>query len=229
MRGFSLFISAILFPISVEAISVEAANPVPGQNSAQISAFDSSPYSIALFYLEKGWTRAAISELEKVEPDDPTFLNALMELQKLHYRRQEWAKFFGYAVYYRTYFLNTPPGPQKNFRARLFSLEVLALAKHCLWNEAQDLAHSAIALAKTAEPPEAEDTEIEEIPTYLQLLQTFPELITATANPDLPDPVFRLGSYWPLSQKMFPQIRNPKVLRLTVQSKCRAFYQVTGK
>lgn len=63
--------------------------------------------------------------LQSVPFDDPDFAWALLELQKLRYRRGDWKKFFGGMVLYRYQVAKQTELPE------LLILESMALIQHC--------------------------------------------------------------------------------------------------
>lgn len=68
--------------------------------------------------------------LQSVNVETSAFRSAYLEVQKIHYRREAWDYFFGYATFYRKNLM------QAFFLPELLTLEALALTKHCQFDAA---------------------------------------------------------------------------------------------
>lgn len=82
----------------------------------------------ALNALSQNDLKKAYGTLESVDSDTLAYRMAYLEMQKIHYRLQDWDRFFGFAQFYRKKLL-----PQF-FQPELISLEALALTKHCQYD-----------------------------------------------------------------------------------------------
>lgn len=163
---------------------------------------------------------SAYHELEAIESHDARFVDALVELQKKHYQTQDWQRFFGYAAFYRKQLSSSANVAGSSFRARLLSLEVMALAKHCLWNEAREIGTSALALGKSLKVKEL--GELEDALTHVELAHSFPAAIEGKADERRPAPVFSDALLWRLRPSAMERVSHPKVLRKIVASRCES-------
>ena len=156
----------------------------------------------------------ARENLESLSVKDEKFLMSLTELQKINYREGKWDKFFGQSFYYRNSILKTPS--PRRFSQRLIVLEVLALARHCRFKEAAQVARWGVALGNSLGKRPVAD------------LQRSIELFAF--NSSIPDrnkkkPILSKGGFhqdlaWSLSAKQMASLTNPKELRVKVKSHC---------
>jgi hypothetical protein len=172
----------------------------------------------ALVLLSKEKIQEAYALLEKVSPDDPSFTLATVELQKIHYRTEDWQKFFAYALFYRKGVLTSREQAVQHFQARMISLEALALSKHCQWKEASDLIHSVIQ--SDIPMSDTDKSELQETLAYLKLQKGFAEIARARESSSKPSPFFNSSSYWNLSHEQMMRLPHPKHLRVVVKSRC---------
>jgi len=159
----------------------------------------------------------AIESLEAVAVNDPAYVDALAELQKIHYAHGEWQKFFANAIFYRQRLLDNETAIKRNLRARPVSLEILALARHCLWSEATALAVLARAAAAMHRP--AETAEIDKTISYLRLQHAFPEAAMTNGQSRTGSSIFSNTILWRPGSGL-RHIQHPKVLRVVVESRC---------
>lgn len=171
----------------------------------------------ALVFLNAGQIDEGYSSLDAVGADDAEFVPALVEMQKVHYRRGEWQKFFAFAQFYRKKLLKDEQLTRRNFNERLFSLEIMALAKHCLWNEARGVGQRGLELARAVG---ARGDEIAETMAQYRLIEEFPKAIAGKEDSRRPAPVFSKELLWPVSGRQFELIDHPRKLRLVVKSRC---------
>lgn len=178
-------------------------------------------YVEALIKLHRGKVSSAYDEFETVSRKNDDFLLSLVELQKLHYKQQEWSKFFAYSVFYRKVYLNDSAQWKDNFKARVFTLEALALGKHCLWDQAYFILSQGIEIAKQLNSPDLE--ELEHALIFFPSLKSYTHpSLKAQENKHIPTAFFRDTNYWPIDFKnnLLNQIPHPRVLRLKVESRC---------
>lgn len=174
-----------------------------------------SRFEEALALLDRAATREAYSMLESVAPEDADFADALVELQKLHYRRQDWGKFFAYAQFYRVKLVS---GTRLPVRARMISLEAMALAKHCRWATAESVLNWG--LAQKDRMSREEHGELVAAREYMRLHNQFPK--AALANEDqvkLPG-AFSTEQAWKLEGKQLLAIAHPRSLSVKLKSEC---------
>lgn len=176
--------------------------------TAANAAFDS-----ALDLLRQGNTSQAYGILESIPESDSSFADALVELQKIHYRKQEWSKFFAYAQFFRHRLLQG----ELPMRARMISLESLALAKHCHWGTSQSVIQWAMQEAGSTK---ADRAELEETRDYLRLHSSFPHSAMAREDKKQIGAFFSKTKAWKIQAKRLNNIPHPKHLRLRLASKC---------
>lgn len=179
--------------------------------SARAASFSHALSELSENHIDKGY-----QELEAIGPGDPDFVDALVELQKLNFRRGDWQKFFGYALYYRKNVLGAAIGP--NFRGRLISLELLALAKHCLFDEARAIGESALSFARSRQLEDA--AEIERTMSHLALTRQSPATLRAREQLTRPAPVFTSELLWQISPRQLQAVDHPRDLRVLVAGRC---------
>lgn len=182
------------------------------------SAENETPYQKALGLLRQGKSAEAYPLLESISLDSEESKLSLVELQKLHYQRQEWDKFFAYAVFYRQKLLADPSLWQKNFSSRMISLEILALTKQCQWESAHQVGQLGLKIAQTLQSPEI--AEIEHALVYLPPLQKLKNIQGPPKETSIPHSIQRRTRYWPIQTKTLSAIEHPKFLRLKVENRC---------
>lgn len=185
-----------------------------------------SPYAEALSALKENKTSLAYEILESIPETDSNFIPALAELQKLHYKQQDWSKFFAYSIFYRQKFLQEKHKWNTNFNAQLLTLEALALGKHCRWEEAYSIVNYGLSVANQIQSPgslptPSKDTkDLKLVLIFLPPLKTYPRTQTPTQEGEIPHSIFRSLKYWPMDTRMLSSIAHPKYLRFRLESKC---------
>lgn len=177
-----------------------------------------SSYVQGLKLQEEGQEPAAYQLWDSMSPEDPEYPDALTELQKIHYRRQEWQKFFGYARFYREKVLRSDEGLKTKLRARLISLEAMALAKHCQWGPSRDLIDIALKLPQISSL--SDRSELDEVRSYLELHHAYPHSNEAAGQPDKPRTLFTARVFWSLTSEQVARLSHPKNLRVVVENRC---------
>jgi hypothetical protein len=171
-----------------------------------------------LVALHQGEIDRGFNILDAIESNDPDFLDALVEQQKVLYMRGEWQKFFGRAVFYRKKYLATPQSAKLFYRSRMIALELMGLIKHCQWSVAQKLAKQALLMGKAVGARELQ--EIEETITLFGLTEAFPALSSVQADSNKPAIVFDRELLWPIESIELKNIDHPRELRLIVTNRC---------
>lgn len=167
----------------------------------------------AMELLRRGNTTEAYAILESIPETAPDFTDALVELQKIHYRNQDWERFFAYAQFFRHRIL----AGTLTLRARMISLESFALAKHCQWETSQSVLNWA--LTETAIQSKAHD-ELLETKDYLRLHSSFPHEAIRSAQGNGIGTLFSRTKAWKIQAKRLDNIPHPKYLRLHLDSQC---------
>jgi hypothetical protein len=181
---------------------------------------DDTRFVAAMQSLHAGKIDEAEAQLLKIRVSDPLFLEALTELQKIRFQKGDWEAFFGNALYYRKAFLTKPDELQTGFRARLLSLESVALAKHCQWDQARALAKASIDLGYSLTAPNASElSELRETLYYIELSHKFP-LLPVKPPGEEPRSYFSSSVYWKVRDQSIARIRNPDLLRVKVTDQC---------
>ena len=173
------------------------------------------------------------ARLEGTPVESQEFPRAVLDLQKLHYSQKDWGRFFAYAAFYRNYLLKNVENPEAlkiGFKGRLFSLEALALGKHCLWDQARSIAQMGTRLAEKLDTPHL--PELEHTLELLRLMHHYPlEPSTTRVHPSAPEsPLNSRGTstaslfssirLWPIDAKRISAVKHPKFLRLSVANHC---------
>ncbi len=152
--------------------------------------------------------------LANVRADNPGFVEALVELQKIHYRAQDWQKFFAYAMFYRKKII----AQTGSLNSRLISLELMALSKHCRQPEAQLIGTGALAFAREHG---LDVSEIETTLVHLHLTGLYPNTLKGKENTSRPPAVLAGELYWKIPAEELRLISEPSQLRAIVQSRCK--------
>jgi len=208
------FISLFLICCSYPALG----NALTGQTS---------DFQKGLLLLKEGKPSEAYSLLEAIPENSKSFVPAILEMQKIHYQRQQWDRFFAYANFYRQWLTHRAAGDLtlqsggyllENFSARMFALEVMALGKHCLWEAAADVGRVGIETARQLQLPAP--PEIEKALLYLTPLKKIKELQKPPQSTSLPSSIHSHTHYWPIHQRTLLSVAHPKFLRFKVESRC---------
>jgi hypothetical protein len=169
-----------------------------------------------LLAIEKGSIREAYEKLESIPSGHKDFSDALVELQKIHYRRQDWGKFFAYAQFYRVKTAMTDSTAP--LKARMISLEAMALAKHCLWEKADEILNWGIAQKDRLD--DANSKELLAAREYLRLHNQFPKSALAREDTRKLPSVFSTEQAWTLQAKALRTFSHPKALTVRLKSEC---------
>ena len=176
-----------------------------------------SRFEDALVLLDRGAAREAYATLEGIPESDAEFADALVELQKLHYRRQDWNKFFAYAQFYRIKAVSGEAA-RRPLRARMISLEAMALAKHCRWSTAEEVL--AWGIGQKDRMGREEHDELVKAREYLRLHNQFPKSALASEDQTKLPGAFSTEQAWKLQGKMLASISHPKSLSVKLKSEC---------
>lgn len=158
---------------------------------------------------QSGKLGLAKKNLDQVDVSSRNWVVAAEELQKIHYQTQNWSTFFGYAIFYRNSL--TDDKRTVRFSQRLLTLEVLALARHCHFETAQEIADWAIAEGQRIKSP---TNEIEK--AYL-LLGFKPKTSAETNLGDQNNKINRR-----VFNRQVPLLTHPLNLRVKVRNHCEA-------
>jgi hypothetical protein len=184
--------------------------------------------SLGLLFLQSSSLLAGESEvfderykrLESISTESPKFISALVELQKIHYQKGIWDKFFAYAVFYRNRSLDSEEKWKSNFNSQLISLEVLGLAKHCHWQAGYQIAQQGIMIAKKVAPPQS--IEIENALVFYPALKSFEEIRGKQQTKEVPDSLFREMNYWKIKNDAIRWVPHPRVLKFSIENRCQS-------
>ncbi|MBF0208453.1 MAG: hypothetical protein HQK53_16360 [Oligoflexia bacterium] len=157
---------------------------------------------------------------DKVTGNDPTFVLALLETQKIHYRKQEWDKFFGYAQYYRNKLLKTQGNLDLShlYIEEMFSLEVLALLKFCYVDEAENVIQEGFNLAQKFSISNLEFLERARYFIFFTRQQIKLKNVKQTiVNPSS---VFKKRIYWPATDFTLKHVSHPRDVRVEIKDQC---------
>ena len=177
-----------------------------------------SPFDEALRLIDSGRTRDAYNKLESIPFGEQQFVDALIELQKMHYRHQQWQKFFAYAQFYR--YRTVTDTAHVELKARMISLEVMALTKHCHWRTAQEVL--GWALSQRGRLSAADFRELVETGEYIRLHNQFPRTATATSDlKKIANAAFSNVQVWKIKGKSMASISHPKYLSVKLKSECK--------
>jgi hypothetical protein len=181
--------------------------------------FDDTRFVAALKDLQSGKIKDAQEKLLQIKVSDPIYLDALTELQKIRFKKGEWQTFFGNALYYRKKFLSDKDVPSTFFRARLLSLESVALAKHCQWDMSRALAKASIDLGYSMSNPVANDlSELRQALYYIELSHEFQAPAKLQATPA--NGFFSSTVLWKVRGQSVAKVQNPDLLRIRVENRC---------
>lgn len=151
--------------------------------------------------------------LDQIPMDAPEYQIAFLEMQKLHYRTKNWDKFFGYATYYRKNLLKVAPN------VHLMLLEILALSKHCQYDNAEKIFEAAKPYVTKDYLPQFQ--AIAEILNLQRILQGH----VRTAPVKAPFEALTPTVHWFIPKREREQIlsdviKNPRAVRIIVKSAC---------
>ena len=132
----------------------------------------------------------------------------------------EWDRFFAYAVFYREKVLSHPIDSEsfkKAFIPQMISLEILALAKFCHWDEAKEIAETSLQVAHQAG---LSAPEIESAHTFLNIQHQYPKMSQAKKGSSVPSSVFTKEIHWKIKHESIQQVSHPKFLKMKIAKRC---------
>ena len=175
--------------------------PVHGNPSALLRS--------GLNLFNRGKLLEARDRLEQINSDDEGFVSAVLEIQKINYIKEDWKRFFGLAFYYRKKLLSSHQLSLKNFRQEILALEILALLRHCRFDESSRIAEWSLALAKRLK---RDSSQIDKT-VYFFKLQVGDSKKPETA-------LKRQINFWPVTPDRIKWLNNPRRLRAKVKNQC---------
>ena len=205
------FTSGVLFCCFVLFVScshTEFNTTRPG-DADSVSAFAKGQ---VLFHAGK--TAPARARFEQLNYGDNHFIPALLEIQKINYINQDWDRFFGLAVYYRTVLLSAYPRVVKNFHQDLLTMEILALLRHCRFEDSRKIINWSLRLARDIQK---DSSRIKEAVRFFNL-----KTLVGDRTADKKDSSGWKNQlyFWPLSHSQLFMLDNPKNLKVRVKSQC---------
>ncbi len=223
MKRLIFFLSLVFFSCSHIPPSVEPAVPKPVVKKEGLGVQSTSggtktkkgvdSFARGLELFQTGRLRPARAVFEGFHMGDRYFLPALVEIQKINYRESRWDHFFGLALYYRRLLLSSPEQAKKNFRQNLLALEILALIRHCRFEESQKIRDLSLQLAQKTNQDSA---KIKKTGYFFNLKK-----LVSDQKPDhSTKPLTEQMYLWPLKRQELKWVKNPKNLRVRVQSRC---------
>ena len=183
---------------------------VPGKRSAGCPS--SSYYGGGLGFFQEGQLAPARACFENLNYGGSDFIPALLEIQKINYIQADWSRFFGLAFYYRSKLLASEEMIADNFRQEMLALEVLALLRHCRFEEALQIMEWSL---KAAEKAGKDSSKIQKAANFLKLRERVGD------KPKKKWADWERRVYlWPMNPDRIRWLDNPKRLRARVKSKC---------
>ena len=185
------------------------------------STFGNLSYAESLYHqataeLDNGNYLNAYNLLETIPATDSNFEKAVAILQRHFYRSEQWQKFFAYAKFYRQRLLSHTQNI--HFDANLISLESIALAKHCYWQEASSIINWSLEHAKIE--PRAVKL-LNEAKAIIDLQKDFSlKELEAKEDQKTISPVFTETQTWKLESAQLANISHPRLLRVKLRSRC---------
>ena len=153
-------------------------------------------------------------QFEGLRIDHNLFVLGLTENQKLNYQEGRWDQFFGQSFYYRNVTLKK--ARLKDFNQRLLVLEVLALARHCRFKEAAQVARWGVTLGNRLQ-----NRPVNELEKSIELFA----FNSSISERNTKKPIPKKGHFyqdlaWSMSPKQLASLSNPRDLRVKVRSHC---------
>ena len=208
------FLSVLPFFSFVSCTHIKNKNPDISISSAAADCPD--PFS----YIEAGWRFfqkknliAARACFENINYGDSRFVPALLEIQKINYIEADWSRFFGLTFYYRKKLLATKRMTADNFRQKMPALEILALLRHCRFEEAFHIMEWSL---KTAQRAGKDASQIQKAADFFKLKEKVGDSKSKAVWMDWQNRVH----LWPVNFNQLKGLDNPKRLRAQVKSKC---------
>lgn len=163
-----------------------------------------------------GQTKVALQLYSTYDVGSPEFFVAINEIQKTHYRKKNWQRFFAIASYLR---LQWQKKALSSLPIESSALEVLGLARHCLYEHAYKVAEFYMPIF---ENNLKNKNILQEAIKRVRLKQKY-EIENATSNTHKPPSVFiKSISYWKVPSQKITHLKNPKDLRMIVEDQCSA-------
>ena len=162
---------------------------------------------------QKGELTAARDQFETLNYGEPDFVSGLMEIQKINYIHKDWDRFFGLAVYYRRVLLSNDKLSVSYFRQDLLTLEILALFRHCRFQDSGKIIKWSLALAKRIKK---NSSKIKQTKDFLSLSKLFDTQSQHKTKVKWKNQIY----WWPLDISQLKQLGNPKNLRIRMDSQC---------
>ena len=199
---------------SVWILAAFAAAPVWAQKAPQSSNL--LQRSQAKDELTREWrqvingsdSEALLTVLKKIQKPSPFLPWALIEAARQLYAQERWSEFFGIATYVRTVY------PKSPLTDKIRVLEILALIRHCQWEQGREKVVEAMPLIGTGVK--------EKFKVLADLLHVAPEVAAKDTPKDrAPKPkyLFSGATMWPVGTPDVATL-NPFRLRRKVPSKC---------
>ena len=171
------------------------------------------PFEKGLSLFQKGHLRQARAVFENINRGDTHFVPALVELQKINYKENQWDRFFGLALYYRNFLLSSPESVRKNFKQNPLALEILALIRHCRFKESKKIKEWSLNMAQTINK---NPSKIKKTSSFFKLKKLVGDQNQNQKAKDLKEQI----SLWPLKKQELKWVDNPRNLRVKVKSQC---------
>ena len=162
-------------------------------------------------FFQQGRLGPARSCFEKLNYGAGDFAPALLEIQKINYTEKDWTRFFGLAVYYRGKLLATKEMAAKNFHQEMLALELLALLRHCRFEEALAVLEWGLRAAAEAKK---DSSKIQKAADFLKLKERVGDRPRPWTDWE------RRARLWPVQTEQIISLDNPKRARARVKSKC---------
>lgn len=165
---------------------------------------------IGLFFLFSLNSFAGSYPTNELKVDSNEFLSVLFEEQKTLYKKGDWDRFFSNALFYRYHFLLTKEKREKYFIEEMITLEILAYAKNCQWEEVGSIIKGVNEFSS-----EADQKKMEILKAKINLLKAVP--LTKIDE----KPVVESNKVlWALETNKITQIKHPKEIIVKVENKC---------
>ena len=155
---------------------------------------------------------SARSQFEKLHYGDRYFVPALLEIQKINYLKGDWNRFFGLAKYYRARLLSSYSLSKEHFKEDFLTLEILALAQHCRFEEARKISKWSLQMANKMKKKKR---KLKKVTYFLDL-----EEIIGDKNKKNLIPWDKRRDLWPLEYEKLKILDNPKNVRVKVDNQC---------
>jgi hypothetical protein len=156
--------------------------------------------------------------LDDTPVGDHQFVPLLLQHQRYLYKVESWDRFFANAIFYRLQILSKEPSDPKQYNQILIALEMMALAKHCLYEQANKIGASTLFLFKKKNVP---SEKIEEASELVDLHSSFPSQAKPKAYSKTPRNSFSSEFYWPFERQHLKWMSHPSIFRVIVKPQCQ--------